>query len=61
MLDYGKRGILIKPELKNSVNTINRYLQNPKQLLLMSAEAEKWSHEYTLNKFEEEILKLLKN
>ncbi|WP_282121845.1 glycosyltransferase family 4 protein [Algibacter mikhailovii] len=61
MLDYGKRGILIKPELKNSVNTINRYLQNPKQLMQMSTAAEKWSQEYTLDKFEEEIVKLLKN
>lgn len=60
MLDYGKRGILIKPYTSEAVNTIKYHLKNHNDLKLMSKLGSKWSQNYTLDKFEIEIAKLLK-
>jgi len=61
MLDYGKRGILIEPELEKAKESINNALQYPDSLKMMSKLASKWSQQYTLDVFEQEIVKLLKN
>ncbi|MDD7885166.1 glycosyltransferase family 4 protein [Flavivirga sp. 57AJ16] len=60
MLDRGKRGILIEPVIVNAVDSINTYLENKKRLKLISESASDWSHKYTLDVFETEIIKLLK-
>ncbi|MEC3907356.1 glycosyltransferase [Tamlana sp. 2201CG12-4] len=61
MLDYGKRGILIQPNLEAAVAEIQGYLKDNKQLKTMSREALSWSQQYTLDVFEKEISKLLSN
>lgn len=60
MLDYGKRGILIVNELDEAVVKIISYLQQPSALKEMSNLALKWSQHFTIEKFDEEIKKLIK-
>lgn len=60
MLGYGKRGILIEPKLDNAVKEIEEVIDNIKSLKMMSHEALQWSQDYTLDKFEHEIAKLIK-
>lgn len=59
MFDKESRGILIDPELKPAVEKISRFLKDPDGLGRMSQKAKNWSEEYTLEKFEYEIKKLL--
>lgn len=60
MLDYGKRGVLIEPELEAATQTIINVLADEERLSLMSELALQWSQHYTLDLFESEIVKLLK-
>ena len=60
MLDYGKRGILITTELKRAVHIISDCLADIEHLKKMASEAANWSQNYTLDAFEDEIIKLLK-
>ena len=60
MLDEGKRGILIAPILKDATQSIIEMLENKERLSLMSETALQWSQHYTLDLFESEIVKLLK-
>ena len=59
MLDYGKRGILIAPELDKAMAVINQALKDTALLESMSEKAANWSQNYTLEVFENEIIKLL--
>ena len=59
MFDRESRGILIDPYLKASVQKISRYLIDPERLEMMSQKANNWSKEYTLEKLESAIKKLL--
>ncbi|KJD33415.1 glycosyl transferase [Tamlana nanhaiensis] len=59
MLNYGKRGILINPDVASAVEKIDSFLNKPEELQEMSKLASKWSQSYTLNTFETEIVKLL--
>ncbi|AUP78166.1 glycosyltransferase family 4 protein [Flavivirga eckloniae] len=59
MLDYGKRGILIEPNIDTAVESIKDQLKNKNNLETMSKFASRWSHNYTLEAFEKEIVKLL--
>ena len=70
MLGEGSRGVLIAPPDKNSeanveerieeiVNDIVMQVENPDEMRRMSLEAQKWSQEYTLEKFETAILDVL--
>lgn len=61
MLDYGKRGILIEPDLNKALYIINDALNDGMALRNMSKAASKWSQEYTLDVFENEISKLIKH
>ncbi|MEL0455981.1 glycosyltransferase [Flavobacteriaceae bacterium SZ-1-7] len=61
MLDFGKRGILIEPNLVDAVDKIVSYLGKEEELIEMSKLASKWSQNYTLNTFETEVSKLLKH
>ena len=60
MLDYGKRGILLTNEIEEDVNTITSLIDRPEVFAKMSNEAQLWSREFTIDKFETEISKLLK-
>jgi glycosyltransferase involved in cell wall biosynthesis len=59
MLGNGNRGILIEPNLVDAVMKINDALKNPDKLESMSEKASKWSQQYTLDAFENNIVKLL--
>jgi glycosyltransferase involved in cell wall biosynthesis len=59
MLNYGKRGILVYPELDRAVESITLHLDDSILLNTMSEAAYKWSQHYTLNVFEKEIAKLI--
>ncbi|WP_397362235.1 glycosyltransferase family 4 protein [Olleya sp. R77988] len=59
MLDYGKRGILIEPTVKDAVSKIEAHLKLKTDLKAMSKLASNWSQNYTLDVFEEEIKKLI--
>lgn len=60
MLDYGNRGILIKSGLNHDLDIIMSILENKVKLETMSKNSSKWSQLYTLDRFESEIIKLLK-
>jgi len=59
MLDYGERGILITPEVKKAVVEIDKYMLDATLYQESCKKAISWSREYTLDKFEAEIKKML--
>ncbi|WP_034057558.1 glycosyltransferase family 4 protein [Lacinutrix jangbogonensis] len=59
MLDYGKRGILMTPNLEDAIIELMKGLGNNEHLRSKSEAALKWSQQYTLDLFENEIIKLL--
>lgn len=59
MLEEGKRGILIEAQLEEDVQIIEDHLLNLVQLKKMSRKAQEWSHQYTLDDFENEIKEIL--
>ncbi len=62
MLDEGNRGILMNVnDMDESASKLLKLQEKPETLESMSLEAAKWSREYTLDKFEDEISILLKN
>lgn len=58
MTDNERRGILIKPELNSAANKIIKTIKNG-NLEAMSVASQQWAQKYTLDKFEQEIVKLL--
>jgi len=58
MLDYGKRGILIKPVLEEAVQNIMHHIEKD-NLNEMAIAAQEWSQQYTLDSLEQEIKKIL--
>lgn len=61
MLDYGKRGILIKNDLNDAVDVIvNQLEQGDEFLNEMAREAMTWSQQYTVERLESEIEKVIK-
>jgi len=61
MLDYGKRGSVIQPKLESIINEFRFYLNNREIYTNKVEKAYLWSRTYTLEKFEAEIPKLLRN
>src|SRR5690606_26063567 len=59
MLDQGNRGILLTLNLDNDSKQIANLINNNKRYQNMSELAKKWSREYTMEKFENELVKLL--
>jgi len=59
MLDHGKRGLLIAPDLESAVNKIESCLLDKALLREQSINASEWSQQYTLDVFETEIKRLL--
>jgi glycosyltransferase involved in cell wall biosynthesis len=60
MLDHGSRGILLTGTLEKDTRLIKEALLFAPRLKEMSEAAQSWSHQFTLDTFEEEIIKLLK-
>ncbi len=59
MLANGERGALVNPNIDEIVAVIENYLQHPEKYNLQSINAMQWSRQFTLEKFEEGIGKLL--
>ena len=60
MLDFGKRGVLLTNEIEKNVNSVATLINHPEVFAKMSNEAQLWSRQFTIDKFENEISKLLK-
>ena len=61
MLASGKRGILVEPNLALAILEIEKYINDIGLYQKSCKKAVDWSREYTMDKFESEIKKLLKN
>ncbi|MFD0864116.1 glycosyltransferase family 4 protein [Sungkyunkwania multivorans] len=59
MLDNGNRGILIAPNISAAIEEITQLFNKKERYLQMAEAAMQWSRQYTLEKFETEIKKLL--
>ncbi|CAM3899067.1 glycosyltransferase [Flavobacterium cucumis] len=59
MLDYGKRGIVLKEDLTADVLQLEAVFINPEVYDHVVLEAMKWSRQFTTDVFESEIKKLL--
>ncbi|MES2239821.1 MAG: glycosyltransferase [Bacteroidota bacterium] len=59
MLDQGNRGILLQMDLNRDVVAINELIDNSADFENKSKAATNWSRSYTLDRFENEIQKLL--
>jgi glycosyltransferase involved in cell wall biosynthesis len=60
ILDFGKRGILIEPSVDSAVNTIIDSLEKGDlHLNQLSKKALEWSQQYTVDRLESEISKLV--
>lgn len=60
MLDYGNRGVLLTTEIAEDTNAIISLINNPDSYTQMAFKAQSWSRQFTTDKFEDEISKLLK-
>lgn len=60
MLDYGKRGILIEPDVESATRMIEDKLSDISKLQEMSENAMEWSQQYTLEYFDEAIKSVIK-
>lgn len=59
MLDYGNRGLLLDGNVEKDVEQIISVLENELKYQELTEKAISWSREFTLDKFEAEIKKLL--
>lgn len=59
MLDYGNRGLLLTMNFENDVKNISSLLCDSSVFTSMSELSKVWSRQYTLEYFEEQIIKLL--
>ncbi|WP_427875192.1 glycosyltransferase [Flavobacterium sp. MMS24-S5] len=60
MLDYGKRGVLLEMDLELDIKQLEAILNSEMFFDDKGIKASEWSQKYTLNVFEEEIKKLLR-
>lgn len=60
MLGNGSRGALIEPTVEEAVSAIEWYLNNPDLYTKHANAAAEWSRQFTLEKFEGEIVTLLR-
>lgn len=59
MLGNGQRGVLIEGDIKETAEKLMHLSKNPELMKDMSENAQAWSWNYTLERFEEEIIQLL--
>ncbi|MBC7523064.1 MAG: glycosyltransferase [Flavobacterium sp.] len=60
MLDYNKRGVLISNNLELDSLIVEKLIQDKEDYILRCKNAINWSREFTTDKFESEIIKLIK-
>lgn len=60
MVGKNKRGILVSPDGRGIADVIVGLVNAPERCEKMSVEASRWSQQFTLEKFESEVSKLLK-
>ena len=60
MLDNGNRGSIVNDNLDEIIDAIQFYIQKPKVYKQKAEAAQNWSRQFTLEKFENEIKKLVK-
>src|SRR5699024_753598 len=58
-VDRGKRTVVRRGVLDETVDRIIELIKEPEEMRRMSLEAQEWSQEYTLEKFEREIKEIL--
>ena len=61
MMGNGSRGIVLKEQLHNDVSQIMNVLNNQEVYKKMALDGQTWSRQFTTDKFEIEIRKLLRN
>ena len=61
MLGYGERGIQLKEQLQTDVSQVMSVLNDELLYQKMASEGQNWSRQFTTDKFEIEIKKLLQN
>ncbi len=59
MLDHGKRGVLLSMNLEEDVTQLRELIDDQSERSEIAKKGQSWSREFTLNRFEEEIIKLL--
>lgn len=59
MLADGARGVLLSLDIEKDTAALSDLLRNPERALQMSAAAAAWSRQFTMDRFEAEIRKLL--
>jgi len=59
MLDVNRRGVIVQPEAEEVKAAILQLVGRPDRYHEMCSEAMEWSRTYHLERFEEEIVKLL--
>lgn len=59
MIGYGIRGKITEPNVNDIVKQVKYYLDNPDEFDQNSKDSMVWSRQFTLEKFEKEIGKLL--
>lgn len=59
MMDYNKRGLLLEMDAEKDSQKVNTLIDNPQVFMEMSNQGKEWSREFTLEKFEAEIQKLI--
>jgi glycosyltransferase involved in cell wall biosynthesis len=61
MLANGERGALVNANADEIVAVVEDYLSNPEKYRQQIAKAMEWSRQFTMEKFEEGIRKLIDN
>ncbi len=59
MLDFGKRGIVLDENLEQNIPLIQELLANPLEYEKRRTAAMQWSRNFTLEKFEKEVTKIV--
>lgn len=59
MLDHGNRGVLLQMNFNTDAAVINKLIENSVEFEQKSSTAASWSQNYTLERFENEIQKLI--
>lgn len=59
MLGYGERGTIVEDSVESMVAGLKKYIHQQEYYYETAEKAMQWSRQYTLERFEEEILKLL--
>ena len=61
MLGHGERGNLVEPDANKIADIIQGYILDPNKYHQKTISAMEWSRQYTLERFETEIIRILQN